>query len=124
MDSLFAPDPTMKLSKAESSNLLQNSIKTGLAASVGLFGMEGNAATISESDLNETTGKINIFNANNIFPANPPDPKGVSTPAQPGESTSKVVERMSQKEFMKVAELDPDLIRCFGMINIHCCALI
>lgn len=129
VDSLFAADPAAKLTKAGSNtNLLQNSLKTGVATTVGLFGLEGPASSMSEAELGAANRNINIFNSSSIsFPTstitlNPvvgtPIANDIgSNPTTPSMTSSggmKAVERMSLKEFVKVAELDPDLYRCFG----------
>jgi hypothetical protein len=130
VDSLFVPDPAMRLTKTSSQSnvFLQNSVKAGLAASVGLFGIEGSVSTMSEAERNGTNANINVFNTTGNLLT--PTPSTVSHSDSANNSTCNTpnltesggvdtTERMSLKEFTRVAELDPDLYRCFGIFRLH-----
>jgi hypothetical protein len=119
VDSLFSPHHRPRLVKTDSANnILMNSVKVGLVSTISLLGAEGAAGTTSESEVAGSSIKnTNVFDPRLLAStASVSDLKDAGKEAAHHNTTTKTFESMNWKDFSKVAELDPDLYRCFGII--------
>lgn len=123
VDSLFSSNRP-RLAKSDSANnVLLNSVKVGLVSTVSLLGVEGAAGTTSESELAGSSIKnTNVFDPRLLSGATGESSDDVGKEAGPGlqtttSGTKPTLESMTWKDFSKVAELDPDLYRCFGIVS-------
>ena len=123
VDSLFCSNRPRLVKSDSANNVLLNSAKVGLVSTVSLLGVEGAAGTTSETELAGSSIKnTNVFDPRLLAPTASTSDLTSSFKEEAregrrdgaGASGKTHLESMNWKDFSRVAELDPDLYRCFG----------